>query len=152
MKFEHKIEKILNEYTTLINEIKNLELNIEEVEKDYKGIGAISYSEKTGQTFKINNSVEEEVINKEERIKYLKRIKRAKEIEVEKVNNALEVLNEKERRIIELKFFNERKKSWTNVSRRMDMCEAWCRNLKNRAIKKMIPVLFVEGSEKVAGK
>ncbi|KZL88697.1 hypothetical protein [Clostridium magnum] len=149
-----KAEEMLSEYTMLQSEIKNLELDIEESEKEYKGCGAIAYEERTSSTNAFNSSVENEMLSRRKRMDSLVDLKRSKEIRVERINNALEVLNNKEIRIIELKFFSERKKSWTNVSRKIDMCEAWCRKLKDRAIEKMIPILFVfeVSSEKVAKK
>lgn len=138
-----KVEGMLGAYTQLSSEIKNLELDIEELEHNYRGVGSIGYEERTGQTYKFNSSVENEVTSRDGKLKHLKDLKRSKEIKVEKVKNALEILNDKEMKIIELKYFSERKKSWTNVSRKMDMCEAWCRTLKDRAIKKMVPIIFI---------
>ena len=145
-----KVEVLLKNYKTLKCEIKSLNIDIEEIEKEYKGISAISYEEKTGPTNAFSSSVENEVIQKSKKLDALRDIKRRKELQVERVENALEVLNEKEYKIIELKYFSERKKSWSNVCAKTDMCEAWCRQLKDRAIKKMIPIFFV--SESTSGK
>lgn len=146
------IEGMLNGYTSLVNEIKNISLDIEELKNDYRGCGSIEYSEKTGKTYKFNSGVENEIINREKKIENLEKLKRGKEIQVERVNNALEVLSENELKVIKFKYFDERKKSWTKVSYKMDMCEAWCRQLKDRAIKKMAVIIFVseETSEKLA--
>lgn len=145
-----KIEGILNRYTTLVNEIKNINLDIEELKNDYRGCGSIEYNEKSGRTYKFNSSVENEVISKDKKIEFLEKLKRGKEIQVEKINNAMEVLTEDECKVIKYKFFQDHKKSWTKVSYNMQMCEAWCRQLKDRAIRKMIPIIFV--SEQTNGK
>ena len=57
-----KTERILYNYSMLKAEINNLGLEIEELENEYEGIGAISYEERSGNTNKISDSVANEII------------------------------------------------------------------------------------------
>ncbi|MCR3758171.1 hypothetical protein KYB31_04055 [Clostridium felsineum] len=147
-----KVEGMLNEYTTIVNEIKNIDLDIEELKSNFSGCRAISYNEKSSPTYKFNSTVENEVVAKEEKINRLEKLKRSKEIQVQRIDNAMKILKEDEFNVIKYRFFQEHKKSWTKVSYNMQMCEAWCRKLKDRAIKKMIPLIFVseQSIEKIA--
>ena len=65
-----KTEELLYEYRDIDIELREIELQIEEIEL-YKGCGAINYEERTGQTFKINNPVEKEFLDKEKKLKKL---------------------------------------------------------------------------------
>jgi DNA-directed RNA polymerase specialized sigma subunit len=138
-----KIEGMLFNYTALINEIKNLELDIEELENDYRGCGSITYEEKTGPTNAFNSSVENEITNKEKKVDNLKRLKRSKEIAVKKIDNALSVLEEREKKVVELRYFNNRKLGWFRIGEILQLSDSTCRVLRCSAIVKMIPVIFV---------
>lgn len=85
-----KTEGILYNYSMLKAEINNLKLEIEEIENEYGGIGAISYAERSGNTNKISDSVASEIIFKEKEFYKLNKIKKSKEILLSKINNALE--------------------------------------------------------------
>ncbi|NMM62356.1 sigma-70 family RNA polymerase sigma factor [Clostridium sp. P21] len=138
-----KVEGMLWNYTTLKNEVKNLELDIEELENDYRGCGSIVYGEKTGPTNAFNSSVENEVEYRSKELKFLMKLKRSKEIQVEKVDNALESLSDDEKKVIELKYFgNNKKLGWLKIGEIMGFCDVTCRALKNAAIKKMILIIF----------
>ena len=83
-KLFRETEARLHNYKYLEIQIKSLELDIEREKNDYRGCGAISYDERSGVTYKINKSVENEVIAKEKRIGKLKKLKLEKEIEKKK--------------------------------------------------------------------
>lgn len=102
-----KIEAMLYNYKKNKAKIKNISIEIEKINTDYKGISSISYSEKTGSTNKINSSVENEVIEKEKRISDLEKEKIFLQGEVSQIENALEVLTDSQREIVTLKYFNK---------------------------------------------
>ena len=80
-----KTEGKLFDYKNIKNEIEAIDLEIEDIKNDYIGCGAISYEERTGPTYNISRSVENEVIKKEERINYLQYAKKKKEIKMKKI-------------------------------------------------------------------
>lgn len=63
-----KTESILYNYSMLKAEINNLELELEELENEYEGIGAMVYEERSGATNKISDSVANEIIFKEKEV------------------------------------------------------------------------------------
>lgn len=141
------IEGMLNDYIDLENSIKNLELDIEELENDYVGISSISMGEKSSHTYKINRPTENEVLRKEEKITRLRELKRSNEIRKERIDNALNVLSDNERDVIYFKYLKYRNKSWCFVAKQMDLSEAWVRRLRDKAIDKMIPIVYPSKNE-----
>ena len=57
-----KVEGRLYNYKNLELQINNLELDIEQEKNDYRGCGSRSYDERTGLTYNISRTVENEVI------------------------------------------------------------------------------------------
>ena len=56
-----KVEARLHNYKYLQIQIDNLELDIEEIKNDYRGCGSISYDERTGSTYNISRTIEDEI-------------------------------------------------------------------------------------------
>ena len=56
-----KTEYYLYNYKNMQAEIKNILLEIEDIENNYRGIEAITYEEKSAPTNKFNSSVEQEI-------------------------------------------------------------------------------------------
>ena len=96
-----KVEARLHNYKYLQIQIDNLELDIEEIKNDYRGCGSISYDEKTGATYNINRTIEDEIIDRERKLSKLLKAKSEKETEKRKIENSLTCLD-----IIETDFFN----------------------------------------------
>lgn len=119
-----KIEEMLYSYPRAKAEIENIKLDLEEIQ-DIIGIRGSTDSPKgSTPTYAFNSSVENEVINRDEklpeRIEGLNRVLRSKERFIQKVDNALETLNENGKTLIQLKYFKkytiERVAEFMNVS------------------------------------
>ncbi len=137
-----KTDGILYNYRSIKAEVKNLELDIEELKADYDGCGAINYSEKSSPTYAFNSNVENEVILKEKKIKRLIREKESKERLIQKVDNALEALkDEKQVEIIKMKYFEN--KSFDYISDKLRIENGYCRKLKNKTVKKISELIFI---------
>ena len=137
-----KTERILYNYSMLKAEINNLELEIEELENEYEGIGAISYEERSGNTNKISDSVANEIIFREKEIYRLNKMKRSKEILLSKINNALEVLDENERKVVHYRYLNG-KRTWMQVGEILSMHSNYCCNtLRVNTINKLSKMIF----------
>lgn len=137
----------LHNYKYLEIQIKNLELDIEREKNEYRGCGAISYDERTGVTYNINRSVENEVIAKEKRIGKLMQAKLEKEIEKKKIENALTCLD-----IIETDFFNlfynsKSKNNMKYISRKMHMDRSYLYKLRENVVYKIIGMLQPDYSD-----
>ena len=137
-----KTERILYNYSMLKAEINNLELEIEELENEYEGIGAISYEERSGTTYKISDSVANEIIFREKEVYRLHKAKRSKEILLSKINNALEVLDENERKVVHYRYLNG-KRTWMQVGEILSMDSNYCCNtLRVNTINKLSKIIF----------
>ncbi|WP_339073557.1 hypothetical protein [Clostridioides difficile] len=105
-----KVEGRLHHYKFLSAEIKNLELDIESRENEIFGCKAVGYDEKVSPTYAFNSTVENEIIKKERDITRLKKLKKDKEIEKKKIENALTCLDIREEHFFKL-FYNSRMKN-----------------------------------------
>ncbi len=137
-----KTESILYNYSMLKAEINNLELEIEEIGNEYEGLGAISYEERSGATNNISDSVANEIIFKEKQIYKLNKAKRSKEILLNKINNALEALDENERKVVHYRYLNG-KRTWMQVGEILSMDSNYCCNtLRVNIINKLSQMIF----------
>lgn len=135
------IRQMLKSYKQLKAEIKSLEIEIEELrDSDNLGPSAICYEEKTGMTNKFCSQTENEAIRLTEKITILERDKRQKERYIEKIDNALSVLNEKERQVLEIKHINGYR--WDTVTYKLDISYPRCKQIEEAAIKKITPFLI----------
>lgn len=137
-----KTESVLYNYSVLKAEIENLNLEIEQLENEYGGLGAISYEEKSGVTNKISDSIANEIIFKEKESFKLKKLKRSKEILLFKIHNALDALDEGDRKLVEYKYLSG-KRTWAQVGRLLSMDANYCCNtLRTTIINKLSYIIF----------
>lgn len=146
-KLFRETEGRLHNYKYLEIQIKNLELDMEQIKNEYRGCGAISYDERTGVTYNINRSVENEVIAKEKRIGKLMQTKLEKEIEKKKIENALTCLD-----IIETDFFNlfynsKSKNNMKYISIKMHIDRSYLYKLRENVVYKIIGMLQPDYSD-----
>lgn len=136
-----KVEDMLKEYNSNEIEIRNIELELEEFNNI--SISSInSEGEKTSKTNKIQHTVEEQVIRREEKSKKLLNIKNQLNLINRKIDNTLEGLKPKEKQVIKLRYIELVGYSWGNIAKKMDISEAWARGLKSKGIKKMADIMF----------
>ena len=137
-------EGVLYNYNQLKAEIHNLQLEIEELQDDYQGPGAINYSEKTGSTNKVNDFVFNEVLHREQLINRLERVKRTKERLLSKINIAIDSLDENERHFIETRYMSSHKRSWEQVGAIMNLDPNYCCNhIRHQVINKLSCLIFM---------
>lgn len=130
MNLYKKTEELLYSYKTLVAEIKNLQIEISELE--YIGCTAIGYEERTQATNTFSSSVENEVINRAKQIDKIKDLMFMKQNIVMKIDNALESLDDRSRNIIKLKYFD--KVPSANIATRLDITTEWLCTLKNNTV------------------
>jgi RNA polymerase sigma factor (sigma-70 family) len=138
-----KAEWLLYNYKKLKAEIKNIDIEIEDIKNTYVGVSAIDISkDNLSKTYKITSIIENEILDKERRIERLESIKLKKENQVKKVDNALEILNEDDRKIIELRYF-ERIPNY-KVAQRFNMTEEGCSARKRRIVENIKDILILD--------
>lgn len=136
------VEAMLYNYNKNKAEIKNLKLDLEILENDYRGISAISYKEQTQATNAFSSSVENEAINREEKILKLRNKIRLKEIDIQKLDNARDSLNEEEIFILNERYF--KRKSNKHIAALLNVTEQTCCNYKSDIIEKLTFLIFGE--------
>ena len=67
-----KTEAILYDYNNLALKIDLLKAEIKDIEETYQGCWSIAYNEKTQATNKFNSAVENEILQREKMLKFLK--------------------------------------------------------------------------------
>lgn len=135
-----RVEAMLYNYKNTKAEIKILKRDLEILENDYRGTGAISYEERTGPTNKISSSVENEVMKRAENIQRLKSKIRLKEIEVENIDDAVESLLEDEQKLIIERYFNKRSNKY--IASLFNVTEQTSCDYKAKVIIKLVPLLI----------
>ncbi|EES51083.1 RNA polymerase subunit sigma [Clostridium botulinum] len=141
MSLYKKTEAMLYNYNKTKSEVKNIDLDLKLLKSEIDGVGAIVYEEKTAPTNKFNSSVENEVIAREHRIKKLEQIKLIKEVEIEKIDNTLSNLTEREYSIISRRYFNKEKNRY--IAAKLDLTEEYICELKAGIINNIIKTLFL---------
>ena len=142
-KYFKKVENILNNYNMTKATIKNQLLEIEIISKTYDGVSSISYEEKTSPTYKITSSVENEILDKERKIKKLQKEVMSNQNIINMIDNALDILGKYERKLIELRYLNLNKLSWQQIGYYIGFSEGYCRTkLRKRAIESIYKVLY----------
>lgn len=137
-----KVEEMLYNYKNLFAEIRILKSDLEILENDYKGVGAINYYENTSKTNKFNSKVENEVIEREEKIERLKGKIRFKELQIRKIDIALEALNDDERYLIEEYYMNRKQLKF--ISSEIGLAESYASTYKASLINKIVNIIFLK--------
>ena len=137
-----KVEGRLHNYKNLEVQIKNLELDIEREKSDYRGCGAIGYDEKTGVTYNISRTVENEVIAKEKRIGKLMQTKLEKEIEKKKIENALTTLDSRETDLFNLLYNSRSKNNMNYISIKLHIDRSHCYRMRETIVYKVMSILY----------
>ena len=91
----------LKKYKEIKADIIHIDLELEELEIDMLGIGGQADGERTGKTYKVTSPVESQLEHYLEKKEKLLISKGRKERELARIDNALSVLKDEERDIIE---------------------------------------------------
>lgn len=130
------IAEKLKDYRNIKAEIRAIELDIEELkDEDNIGPAPISYEEKTGKTNKFCSHTENVAISITDKINKLEREKRAKERELVRIENVLSILDDRERDVIEMKYFKGYK--WDTISFKVDRSYQQCWRIAKSALSKI---------------
>lgn len=130
-----KVEDLLKNYKMVKINIKNIEQEIE-FAKGNIGLKGISYDGiSTSPTNEVKSSVESTVLSIQEEVHFLERNIERLVMQLDKIDRALEGLEEVERTVVIEKYINS--KQWWQVASKVCYSERWCKNLRSRAIRKM---------------
>lgn len=96
-----EVRSKVKKYRELKADIVDLEIRIKEKEFECIGITAAPRGERTSPTYKITSSVEQQAEKHTEEVQKLENEKFAKEMKLKRIDNALTVLDETHRYVIE---------------------------------------------------
>lgn len=99
----------IKKYKELKADIVDIEIKIQELEEEMIGISAQPQEERTGKTYKITSSVEQQAEKHLKRKEDLLRKKASKEREIARIDNALTILKEEERDIVQTALIEQKK-------------------------------------------
>lgn len=108
------VEKMLKDYPINIVIIKNIDLDIEDI-----------------------NCSDSPDLKELERLNH---IKKQKQFEVKKVNNILSGLTDRELKIIQMKYFN--RISYKDIAMEMDLSMGYVMQIKSNIIKELVDIVF----------
>lgn len=131
----NKTVKKIRKYKELKADIAYFDIRLEEIEEDIIGISAQPQGERTGKTYKITSQVEDQVEKLLEKKEELQR-KKANVIRmIRKIDNALSVLTDEEREVIQVVGI-EGKRYW-RLEEKLNLTYARIKQIEKEAIKKM---------------
>lgn len=129
-------EKHLYNYKNIDKLNKITEIKIKQLMNDIS-VKAVSYDEKSSQTNQFHSSVEDEVIRRDEtiqnKIEKLKKEKENRMIEKELIDSSLDLLQEEERKLIELRYFKN-KMSWASIALTLNISQDTCIRMRRKII------------------
>ncbi|MGL5616771.1 MAG: sigma factor-like helix-turn-helix DNA-binding protein [Sarcina sp.] len=131
-----KARMLLEEYKRNKIRIKNLEIEIRILNEE-DGLKALEYKELSSTGSGIQGGLENLIISNENKIKKIEKQKEILEIKQERILNSIELLNEEEKKIIELRYFSDFSYSWDIIAERLNVSYSAARGIFNRAIKKI---------------
>jgi len=101
-------------------------------------IKAISYEEKSSPTNSFHSNVEDEVIKRDEhmreKIEQLKKDKESRTIEKELINVTLDLLEDEEKKLVELRYFSKPTRSWTSIAQDLNQSVDNCIKVRRKVI------------------
>lgn len=135
-----KAEAMLYNYKKIQIEIDNAKLKIKEIENTNDEISAISYNEKGTPTNAFSSTVENAVMRKEKLIEQIERNIKSKEIKLQKIENAIDSLEQRQKSIVYMRYFD--KKTNRYIANKLNVSEVHVCRLKNKIIKDLTPLMI----------
>lgn len=128
------IDKI-RRYKEMLADIADIDIRVQELEEEILGVSGQSLGERTGKTYKITSSVEQQAELLMERKEQLYREQSAKKRDLERINNAMTILTEEEKDIMQIIHIERRK--YYVVQDKLNLSYQRVKQLEKQAAKKM---------------
>ena len=134
-------EGLLYSYNSLKVKIKNLKLDLENIE--FEDLQAIQYDhDKLSETNAFSSSVENNVIAKDKQIEIINRKIKYYQNTIAKIDNALENLSDSEQKLVEMRYLRSEPCPWHKIAREMQLEVTNCYKRRNNIINKIATMLF----------
>lgn len=136
-----KTEYHLYQYKDIdkLNQINDI--RIKKLRNEISLGGGDMFGEKSSPTNKFNSAVENDVIYREKNIQpEIDKLMREKEnriIEKELIDNALDLLEEEERKLVELRYFSKPTRSWDSIALELNQSKDNCIKIRRKVIERL---------------
>ncbi|EHJ00986.1 hypothetical protein CDLVIII_4475 [Clostridium sp. DL-VIII] len=128
------IDKV-SRYKEILADIQDIDIRVQELEEEILGISGQKLEERTGKTYKITSSVEIQAEKLMERKDKLYREQAARRRELKKIENAMTILTEEERDIIQIIHIEHRR--YYVVQDKLNLSYQRIKQLEKQAAQKM---------------
>ncbi len=136
-----KTEYHLYQYKDIDKLNQVADLRIKKLLNDVSLGGGDMFGEKSSKTNKFNSNVENEVIKRDETIRFeidnLKRDKENRILEKQIINTSLDLLKEEEKKLVELRYFSKPTRSWTSIAQDLNQSVDNCIKVRKKVIGKL---------------
>ncbi|NFG58170.1 xanthine dehydrogenase [Clostridium botulinum] len=136
-----KTEYHLYQYKDIDKLNQVADLRIKKLLNDVSLGGGDMFGEKSSKTNKFNSNVENEVIKRDETIRFeidnLKRDKENRILEKQIINASLDLLEAEEKKLVELRYFSKPTRSWTSISTELNQSVDNCIKVRKKVIGKL---------------
>ena len=136
-----KTEYHLYQYKDIdkLNQINDI--RIKKLRNEISLGGGDVFGEKSSPTNKFNSAVENDVIYREKNIQpEIDKLMREKEnriIEKELIDNALDLLEEEEKKLVELRYFSKPTRSWDSIALELNQSKDNCIKIRRKVIERL---------------
>ena len=136
-----KTEYHLYQYKDIdkLNQINDI--RIKKLRNEISLGGGDMFGEKSSPTNKFNSAVEKDVIYREKNIQpEIDKLMREKEnriIEKELIDNALDLLEEEEKKLVELRYFSKPTRSWDSIALELNQSKDNCIKIRRKVIERL---------------
>lgn len=132
-------EKHLYNFKDIDKLNKLTDIRIKKILNDVSLGGGDMFGEKSSPTNAFSSTVENNVIARENKeidkqINQLRKEKENRIIEKELITNALDLLEDDERKLVELRYFSKEKLSWTNIAMQLNVSQDTCIRMRRKII------------------
>ena len=127
--------KRIKRYKELKADIVDIDIKLQELEEDMLGVTGIGLEERTGKTYKITSSVEQQAGKHLEEKDRLLKLRASKEREIARINNAMSILKEEERDIVETALIEQKKYGLLEI--KYNRTYSRIKQIEGEAVKKM---------------
>ena len=136
-----KTEYHLYQYKDIdkLNQINDI--RIKKLRNEISLGGGDMFGEKSSPTNKFNSAVENDVVYREKNIQpEIDKLMREKEnriIEKELIDNALDLLEEEEKKLVELRYFSKPTRSWDSIALELNQSKDNCIKIRRKVIERL---------------
>lgn len=106
---KNEVREKIKKYKELKADIVDIDLRLQELEEEMLGISALPQGEKTSRTYKITSSVENQAEKHFDKKEKLLLLKSKKQRSVLRIDNALSILDDEQKEIIEGVLINNKR-------------------------------------------